>query len=206
MAQHIADVLRAAIRDGSLVDGSELNQVHLAEHFGTSRVPVREALRVLQAEGLVSAPPHRCARVAGFTRGRVVEIFELRALLEGHLLERSFPCFGETGIRDLWRLCDEMDATEDHDEWLEKNQAFHEALCAPTDAEMTKQLAAQLAQRYLQAPQVERPVVKEEAGREHRSIVRAIEQGDAQGARSALEAHIEHTKRNVLQRLDARSR
>jgi DNA-binding GntR family transcriptional regulator len=134
----------------------------------------------------------------------VVEIYELRALLEGHLLERSFPLFGEADIRGLWRLCDEMDATDDHDEWLAKNQGFHEALCAPADADMTKQLAAQLAHRYLQAPQAERPVVKEEAGREHRNIVRAIERGDVRGARSELEAHIGHTKRNVLQRLDAR--
>lgn len=205
MARHIADVLRSAIGDGRLADGDELNQVRLAEHFGTSRVPVREALRILQAEGCVTAPPHRCAQVTGMSRSRVIEIFDLRALLEGHLLEKSSPFYGPDEIAELWRLCDEMDATDDHDAWLAKNQEFHNALSAPANADMTKQLARQLAQRYLQAPQAERPVVKDDAGREHRRIVQALAAGDAAAARAALEAHIDHTKRKVLQRLEARS-
>ena len=205
MAQQIEEALRAAIDGGRLADGDELNQVHLAEHFGTSRVPVREAIRKLEAEGLVSAPPHRPAQVTGMTPARVTEIFELRALLEGHLIEKGAHAFDADDIQNLQRLCDEMDATDDHEEWLARNQELHDALGSRADAPMTRQLVQQLARRYLQAPHAERPVVKEQAGREHRRIVRALERGDVARARRELEAHIEHTKRNVLQRLAARS-
>lgn len=204
MAQHIAEALRVAIGEGRLADGDELNQVQLAAHFGTSRVPVREALRVLEAEGLVSAPPHRHAQVTGMTPARVVEIFELRALLEGHLLEKGGASFGVGEVEELWWLCDEMDATDDHADWLAKNQQFHDRLTGKAGAPMTQQLASQLAQRYLRAPDAERPVAKEDAGREHRRIVGALERGDVPGARRELERHISHTTRKVLQRLEAR--
>jgi DNA-binding GntR family transcriptional regulator len=205
MAQHIAEALRAAIGEGRLADGDVLNQVQLAAHFGTSRVPVREALRVLEAEGLVSAPAHRHAYVTGMTPARVVEIFELRALLEGHLLEKCGHSFGPGQIEDLWRRCDEMDATDDEVEWLARNQEFHERLFGSANAPMTKQLVSQLTQRYLGARDAERPVAKEEAGREHRRIVRALERGDVAGARRELARHVAHTKSKVLQRLEARA-
>jgi DNA-binding GntR family transcriptional regulator len=77
----VADELRAAILRGDFEDGMELNQVDLAREFGVSRVPIREALRQLKAEGLISSEPHMRAAVVGHTLERVIEILELRILL-----------------------------------------------------------------------------------------------------------------------------
>lgn len=90
-SDYVAEALRAAILAGRFEDGQELNQVELADHFGVSRVPVREALRQLQAEGLIEAQAHRRAVVTGFSPERILEMFELRMLLEGFLLEKAAP-------------------------------------------------------------------------------------------------------------------
>jgi DNA-binding GntR family transcriptional regulator len=83
----IARALRQEIDDGVIVPGASLNQVHLAERFGVSRVPVREALRCLEAEGLISQAPHKRARVASVTgEATLNESFEIREALEPALM------------------------------------------------------------------------------------------------------------------------
>src|SRR5919199_3700294 len=76
---HIAAALRTAIFDGQFADGEELNQVELAQYFNTSRVPVREALRQLQAEGLVRNVAHRKTVVEGLSLDDILELIEVRA-------------------------------------------------------------------------------------------------------------------------------
>src|SRR5215472_9920720 len=108
-SEAVAESLRSAIRSGQLEDGAELNQVALAEHFGVSRVPVREAMRVLEAEGWVSARAHYRAVVQAVTPERVHQIFELRSLLETHLLGRSVRLISSDRIKRLYAICDRMD-------------------------------------------------------------------------------------------------
>src|SRR5262245_35118369 len=91
VADHITNSLREAIRAGTLADGTELNQVALSAHFGVSRVPVREALRALEAEGWITAPTHYRAFVQGLSPERIEEIFEVRTLLETHLIGKAIP-------------------------------------------------------------------------------------------------------------------
>ena len=80
---YIADALRVAIYDGQFKDGEELNQVELASYFKVSRVPIREALRQLQAENLVRSIAHRRAVVIGLDLEEMLELIEIRAVLEG---------------------------------------------------------------------------------------------------------------------------
>ena len=77
-ADVVAEALRDAILGGELKDGERLNQAEIADEFEISRVPVREAIGRLQAEGLVSAEPHRKAIVIGFDQHRMAEVFEIR--------------------------------------------------------------------------------------------------------------------------------
>src|SRR5579863_2051668 len=116
-SEAVAESLRSAIRSGALADGSELNQVALAEHFGVSRVPVREAMRQLQAEGWITARPHHRAFVQALSPERILEIIELRALLEAHLIVKSIPKIGDHRLARLERLCDQMDRSTDHQRW-----------------------------------------------------------------------------------------
>src|SRR5260370_34213019 len=108
-AEEIADVLRRAIVQGVFDDGDELNQVALSKYFGVSRVPIREALRELQAEGLVTSRAHMRSVVNGLRADVIVEIFELRALLEISLAERSCTRIQPTELERLLALCDAMD-------------------------------------------------------------------------------------------------
>ena len=86
---YLAAALRTAIYDGQFVDGEELNQVELANFFHVSRVPIREALRQLQAEGLVRIVAHHQTVVAGLTLPQILELIEMRAVLESlHCAQR----------------------------------------------------------------------------------------------------------------------
>lgn len=201
-SDYVGEALREAIITGQFEDGEELNQVELANHFNVSRVPVREALRRLQAEGLVSAEAHRRAIVTAFNPDRISEIFEIRALLETYMLERAASRIDEDTLANLRRLCDQMDSLKDHARWLERNHTFHAELLRPAGANTALALVDQLSrqvQRYVRRTGgVHRP---KEAGREHREIVAALEKGDTGKAKRVLERHILHTRDRVIEAL-----
>jgi DNA-binding GntR family transcriptional regulator len=203
----VADALRSAIQSGALHDGAELNQVALAEHFGISRVPVREAMRALVAEGWISALPHRRAVVAAVSPARVAETFEVRALLESHLLEKSVAAMDAAHLERLRALSLAMDEMTDHSEWVGANRQWHQLLLEPSGSEMTLELISQLTsqvERYLhqRGENVER---ESEAGHEHHDILRAVAAKEVNVARALLTAHIGHTCRLVLAALEERS-
>lgn len=102
--------LRQVLQSGALGPGDRLGEVELAERFGISRTPVREALRRLAADGLVEISPNRGARVVKWSLQEMQEIFELRALLEGKGAEWAATRMAEPHIDELDHLCDEMEA------------------------------------------------------------------------------------------------
>ncbi len=207
-ATHVADALRAAIQRGNLVDGTELNQVALAEHFGISRVPVREALRSLEAEGWITALPHRRAIVQPVSLERVEEIFRVRTLLEAHLLETSIARMDDARINGLRSICDAMDAMRDHHEWVSANRTFHRLLLGGDDAPMTISLIEQLTsqvERYVRAAGDD--VIRErEAGDEHRAILDAVVRRERATAQAHLSQHIDTTRRHVIAAIGERQR
>jgi DNA-binding GntR family transcriptional regulator len=200
VADRITNSLRDAIRTGALADGTELNQVALSEHFGVSRVPVREALRALEAEGWITAPTHYRAFVQGLSIDRIEQIFDLRALLETHLIAKAIAKIGATQIADLHERCAAMDRMRDHDEWLAANHAFHRALLEPSGGtlliELIEQFSSQV-ERYLRVRHAGRDR-QAAAGREHRAIVRAVKDRDVARARKLLRAHIMQTRAVIL--------
>ena len=146
-ADYIAASLRDAIYRGDLADEAILNQAAIASHFGVSRVPVREAMRELQAEGLIETRAHRLAVVRGLDLDRLVEIYDLRALLEGFLIERAVPKVDAKLLRELHTLEERMRDEQDHVRWLELNARFHRMLYEPAGAKTTFELADQLRGR-----------------------------------------------------------
>jgi DNA-binding GntR family transcriptional regulator len=194
-SEHIAIWLRDAIRSGELADGSELNQIALADQFGVSRVPVREAMRQLQAEGWIDAKRHQRAVVRGISRERILEILELRALIETFLIAKSATAISDAELKRLRGLCDEMDASTDHPHWLELNQTFHSALYASaqsvTATELLEQLSAQV-ERYVRS-HGEHISRKDEADAEHRAILAAVGRHDVAESQRLVQLHIGHT-------------
>lgn len=203
-ADYVAEALREAIHRGDLADGAVLNQAAIATHFGVSRVPVREAMRQLQAEGLIDTRAHRLAVVRSLSLDRILEIYDLRALLEGYVIERAVPNIDAALVKKLSVLETEMRGQEDHARWLELNARFHQMLYEPSGAEVTLELIEQLrsrAERYVRlwskGTGIHRP---KEAGREHANILKLVEKGDGPGARRAIEEHIRHTRDRVIER------
>jgi DNA-binding GntR family transcriptional regulator len=201
-ADYVADDLREAIQSGVLADGAVLNQAALAAHFGVSRVPVREAMRQLQAEGLIDAAAHQLAVVRGLSLERIAEIYDNRALLEGHLTARAVPHLDAAKVKELREAERIMRPVEDHLEWLALNAAFHQIILKAAGHEIGLELVNQLkfrAERYVRmwsgGSGVHAP---EEAGSEHVQIIDRIEAGDVAGARDAVERHIRHTGERLV--------
>jgi DNA-binding GntR family transcriptional regulator len=202
-SDYVADALRSAILSGQFADGEELNQVELAEHFGVSRVPIREALRRLQAEGLVKAQAHRRAVVQGFTPDRIAEIFEARGLLEGYMLEKAAQRLTDADLAEMRRAVERMDKVKSHEAWLTANRDFHLALWHASHDETVKGLIEQLT------GQVERYLKRSggfdragEANAEHRAILDALEAGQVKRAVKLLREHIASTGQVVRERMN----
>jgi DNA-binding GntR family transcriptional regulator len=201
-ADYVADALRGAIQQGGLADGAVLNQAAIAAHFGVSRVPVREAMRQLQAEGLIETRAHRLAVVRGLDIDRLIEVYDLRALIEGYLVEKAVPNIDADVLAELKAIDKEMRTEADHSRWLALNARFHERLYAPSGDETALELVEQLrsrAERYVRlwsrGSGIHRP---KEAGREHQAILKLVAAGDGPGARQAIEAHVHGTRDRVI--------
>ncbi|MFN8164242.1 MAG: GntR family transcriptional regulator [Solirubrobacterales bacterium] len=208
-SDYVADALREAINSGALADGEELNQVAIAEQFGVSRVPVREAMRELQAEGLIEAATHRRAVVRAISLERLTETFEVRALLEGFLIERAIERIDSARVKRLRALEEKMIKTKDHAAWLKLNAKFHQSLLEAAESVTAMEMVEQLRTRgerytkmWSRGMGIERV---QEAGEEHRRILDAVEKGDAKAARRETEAHVLHTRDRLLRLRDDRN-
>lgn len=127
----ILEQLRRAILDGTYPAGAQLRQDALAETFKVSRIPIREALFQLDAEGLVKIVPQKGAIVAELSADEINDVFELRRILEPRLLSSSIPNLGADDFAVLDRLHGEMmaaTATQDLSRWGQLNADFHMAL------------------------------------------------------------------------------
>jgi len=93
LATAVADKLREKILNGELREGQQLRQDAIAAELRVSRIPVREALRQLEAEGLVTIIPHRGAVVSALSLEEIEELFEIRAVLECHILRKAMNAF-----------------------------------------------------------------------------------------------------------------
>lgn len=197
----VVHTLREGIMSGTLRDGEELNQVALAEYFNVSRVPIREALRQLQAEGLVRQEAHRRAVVSSLSIEHILELFDLRTLLETYLLGRAMPNITADDVATMKGLLEQLDAATDHRQWLERNRRYHHSMYTPAGASYTLELADNIAartSRYLYIYSGGRGIDRGAAAAdEHRQLVRAVSEGDTDSACELLREHIQRTRGEV---------
>lgn len=106
----LRDELRAEILDGDLAPGERLTAAGLADRYGTSRTPVREALMLLARESLVRMEPHRGAVVSAFDPADLLDLYDLRARIEPHAAALAAVRIGGPALARLTALCDEADA------------------------------------------------------------------------------------------------
>lgn len=194
--QEVAERLRQLIYRGDLAAGAWIDERALAGRFGISRTPLREALKVLHAEGLVRLTPRRGSFVAGeLTPRDLDEIFPLMATLEGLCALEAVRKATAADVRRLEALHARLErhaAARDVDRYYEQNYAFHEAVqelaANPWLSRMISELRRFL--RLLRGRQLRFPGRLEASLAEHRRFMRALRRRDAEEAERVMRAHL----------------
>lgn len=191
----VTNRLREAITSGVLPPGTRLNQVELAERLGVSRMPVREALRRLEAEGLVILQPYRGAVVAGLSERELQEIYEMRIALEGLALRVALPQTGAATVEQMEDVLRRMDQEPDSDAWLALNAEFHDLLYAGADRPLLLEHIDSLrnkSDRFLRLFAAKRDRTAH-AQEEHWAILGAYRDRDVDRACRLLQEHLQST-------------
>jgi DNA-binding GntR family transcriptional regulator len=192
VAEQVADTLREAIAEGSLKAGTPLRQDELAARFGFSRMPIRDALRQLEAEGLVSIHPTRGAAVARMDAAEISEIYAIRELLEGEALRLSCPRLSGENLDGAEAVLDQIDAEPNVGRWGLLNRAFHLALySACGNARLLGLIDAQhnAADRYVRIL-LSNLDYRARSQSEHREILAACRKRDEREALRWLKQHL----------------
>ncbi|WP_246018440.1 GntR family transcriptional regulator [Pelagibacterium montanilacus] len=129
----IYDALRDAIIRGEIAEGEPLRQDSIAQMFNVSRIPVREAMQRLEAQGLVVSERYKGVVVASLSPEQIIEIFEFRALVEPAVIEAAVPLMTEASLERAQRHCDAFAAETDPVRWGDLNREFHNALYRDCD-------------------------------------------------------------------------
>lgn len=199
----VADALRQRILNGELAPGIQLRQDALAEEFGISRIPIREALLQLEAGGLVKIVPHRGAVVAGLSVEEVEDIFQLRVELEPPLLLLSAPHFTEADVLALHTQTREYGAALSAGEierWGELNRRFHLDLLRFAGRPRSLSIVSALLQDCDRPTRLQLSASGDvaRADREHTQIVALCEAGQHRDAADLLRLHIEHAGASLV--------
>lgn len=189
--------VRRLIVDGELADGAQLRQDELGARFGVSRIPVREALRRLESEGLVAFHTNRGAIVSALSLADALELLDIRVALECRALRLAVPNMTEADFERIAVAEREYARCQDVSLLSELNREFHLALCLPADRprllEMITETFDKLG-RFMRL-QVSMATGKQRPAREHREIVRACRDGDVEKAAKLLEAHVIYSQK-----------
>jgi DNA-binding GntR family transcriptional regulator len=195
----VVEEVRERIVSGVLEGGTKIDQQALAEELGVSRMPVREALRRLSAEGFVELISHRGAIVAQLSPEEIIEIYEMRGVLQGLASRLAVPNYTDEGIEAIGKILETMDKTKDVTKWTELNRTFHERIESPSNARHLIQLIERLTQQcapYLQIS-VRYLHAEESAVESHHAIYEACVARDADALEQAVRAHLSNWGRDV---------
>jgi DNA-binding GntR family transcriptional regulator len=211
LVDHLAATIRSRVLSGEIPVGERLRQERLATEFGVSRTPIREALRKLQAGGIVEVQPNRGAIVRGPTAREIREAYEVRAELEGlaaelattrirdgqlHELHEAQRLFGRSIARLVARGIDDERADDANGEWARANDLFHSVIQDAAGNERLARIVHELHRSFPRgltwAALRRSSRLLEQNVEEHHAILEAIEQHDAPRARRAMVAHVRH--------------
>ena len=191
------DVIRSAIMDGAFPPGHRLKEEELTQLCGLSRTPVREALRRLASEGVVTVTPNAGAQVSTVTAGELKEIYELRAMVEGYAAGEAARKITPAAIAELRVLATRMEQatqmdSDQGDDFLPSNAEFHRIIM---DAAGSPRLLGMSA-FVIEAPLAVRTLgrySKEDLARSmghHRELIEALEARDGAWAASVMKSHV----------------
>lgn len=202
-AERVTDALRSRILSGGYAPGAPLRQDAVAAELGVSRIPLREALSHLQAEGLVAGAPHRGFVVRGVSRAEAEEIFGLRLQLEPKAVAEGARMASDEDRAAVGRTLAKLNAAataRQLDAAADLNRLFHVSLILPKKNPLTGELLTRLhaaSQRYVTLHLS--PGGRDETARaEHETLYRAWAAGDGDTAARITTAHVERTRQDLL--------
>lgn len=184
--------LRDAIISGRLKEGEPVRQDDIARMFNISKIPVREALKRLEAEGLVQFQRYKGAVVTKISEPELAQMFEVRVLLEVQAIRLALPHMNEETFARAEQICNEFLNESDPGRWAQLNWEFHACLYKPARRPFLIGLIRSIhdkVERYLRL-QLSLSDGKERADREHRAIIEACRKGDVDKAAGLVEAHL----------------
>ncbi len=198
--ESIADSLRADILRGKLKSGQALKQDEIAAQFGVSKIPVREALVQLKAEGLVNFYPNRGAFVSEISAAEADEIYVMRIALETAVLARAIPHLTVAHLKYAKEILDAIDQEENIAKWGELNWEFHATLYSPASLprlmDTIKTLHSNIA-RYL-VLYLAGMAYQKKSQKEHRAILEACRHGDTEKAVAVLVDHLQGASNHLV--------
>lgn len=192
IASRISRVLADRIVRGELSPGARLRQDHIAEEFQTSHVPVREAFRRLEAQGLAISEPRRGVRVASFDLAEVREVAEMRAVLEVLALRHAARHLTPAILDEAEEAAREGDAAADVHAWEEANRRFHRLILTPCGM---KRLLASIDDLHAASARflfsAWQSGWEKRTDHDHRAILTALRQGRSEEAAAILQKHVQ---------------
>jgi DNA-binding GntR family transcriptional regulator len=194
--------LRSSILRGDLVPESVISQARIARDFDVSRAPVREALRLLQRDGLIHAAINQRPRVSGFSPEDLDQLYAARVVIEAMAISISVPRLDRASLDALQQSLKEMDefTGKDVERWGEPHRRFHMGLVR-LGGLRTLSTIEQLfdhAERYRRFYLAGDPIAWSAGATEHQAIMDAVMRRDAAGAATRLARHLSRTSLMVL--------
>jgi DNA-binding GntR family transcriptional regulator len=201
LATKVVNILRNQILNGEYKPNERLVQASIAEQLGVSRMPIREALKKLEAEGLVSIEPHRGAVVNSVSIEDIKEIYALRSELEKMAASLSVSRLTELDIKELQHKFKEMGEADNVDDFVAANIEFHRLIIKRCPWKRLLSFIDTLWNGFPQHTPHLLPKQMEKSNEEHKEILNAITKKDSEKASILLAMHIERTGDSLLKKL-----
>ncbi len=211
LASTLAEDLRKRIINGEFEGGTMLRQEQIANEYGVSRMPVREALQQLNSEGLVVTQANRGALISDLSLAEIDEIFDLRLLLEPDLLARAIPRMTPQSLAKSEAILQELDESYEAGNlghWGALNTKFHLSLYELSDRSVTLSFIHRInvqVDRYIRLQMAMTDAVSDGSSDHHR-ILDLSRDGKTQEATALLAEHISQTKEQLCGILVAHKR
>ena len=194
----IADALRASILSGELSPGERIRQGEIAEQFGASRIPVREALRILVTDGIVNMVSNSGAWVSSLTQAECSEHYQIRERLEPLLLRYSLPNLAPEAFEKMVALVALMKATTDMEVFMRLDREFHWLSYSGASTNTLSGMIERLWNTTQPYRRVFMQIVRvggiEVTHLEHELLLDAIRRQDSEDAERILNGHIRRTR------------
>lgn len=203
ITDQVTEDLRARILSGDFPAGFQLRQDAIAGEYNVSRIPVREALQRLDAEGLVTFQPHKGAIVSQLSIDEIEELFEVRKLLECELLRHAVPRLTPADLKsveDILLVYDEAFRSGDVAKWGELNREFHDRLYRASNRPKTLEIIRMIGNNTVRFTQAQLALsgATDRAEREHHQIFEACKAGNTEEAVELLAEHIQSSADSLM--------